>query len=252
LTESRQTELSAFVALLRNARETLTPLESIPDAIAPTTDDEALWVQTELAAAFGPIGGWKVGAGTPTAIPACGPIPFAWLHPSASTIPNSRFRGLEAEVAFLLGSDLPPRATPYADAEVLAAIASCHPAIEILESAFPDPTTVPKLIGTADLQNHGGFVYGPAYPDWQPIDFTQETVVLSINGTEEITRTGSNTSGNLLRLLPWLANQSARTGGLRAGQWITTGSWTGALPAPALATAEVRFGTLGSVTLTFV
>lgn len=251
MTDSRHTELAAFVAQLRTARETRTPLASIPDGLAPTTDDEALHVQSALAAHFGPIGGWKVGAGTPTATPACGPMPLAWLHPSGAAIPNSRFRGLEAEVAFLLGRDLPARANPYSDAEVLAAIASCHPAIEVLESAFPDPTTTPKIIGTADLQNHGGFVYGPAYSDWQSIDFTREPVTLSINGVEEITRTGSNTSGNLLRLLPWLANQSARTGGLRAGQWITTGSWTGALPAPAHSATEVRFGTLGTVTLTF-
>jgi hypothetical protein len=34
--------------------------------------------------------------------------------------------------------------------------------------------------------------------------------------------------GLLLRLVLWLANEAqSRTGGLLAGQWITTGSWTG-------------------------
>ena len=44
-------------------------------------------------------------------------------------------RGIEAEVAFRLGRDLPPRAAPYTRAEVMAALATAHPAIEVLEFA---------------------------------------------------------------------------------------------------------------------
>ena len=66
-------------------------------------------------------------------------------------------------------------------------------------------------------------------------------------------RTGSNTAGDLLRLLPWLANEgAARTGGLQAGQWITTGSWTGSLVVEARATVGATFASLGTVTVTFM
>ncbi len=52
--------------------------------------------------------------------------------------------------------------------------------------------------------------------------------MLAVDGMVRVERTGSNTSGDLMRLVPWLANEGAvRTGGLKAGQWITTGSWTG-------------------------
>ena len=96
---------------------------------------------------------------------------------------------------------------------------------------------------------HGGFIYGPACADWKSIDFTKETVTLSIDGAVQVERTGSNTSGDLLRLLPYLANEgAARTGGLKAGQWITTGSWTGNTPAPAGSSAEANFGHAGRVT----
>jgi 2-keto-4-pentenoate hydratase len=38
----------------------------------------------------------------------------------------------------------------------------------------------------------------------------------------------SNPAGDPVRLLAWLANEGARSlGGLRAGQWVTTGSCTG-------------------------
>ena len=65
-------------------------------------------------------------------------------------------------------------------------------------------------------------------------------------------RTGSNTSGDLLKLLPWLANEgAARTGGLRAGQWITTGSWTGNTPSDSQSTVTAEFAHAGRVDLRF-
>ncbi len=99
---------------------------------------------------------------------------------------------------------------------------------------------------------HGGLIFGPAYADWQSVDFTQERVTLIIDGVVRVERTGSNTSGDFLRLLPWLANEgSARTGGLKAGQWITTGSWTGNIQATAGSAVDVRFATAGQVGLRF-
>ena len=99
---------------------------------------------------------------------------------------------------------------------------------------------------------HGGFVYGPAYADWRSLDFSKEHVLLSVDGVVRVERTGSNTSGDLLRLLPWLANEGAkRTGGLRKGQWITTGSWTGNTLATAGAAVDVTFSNVGPVSLRF-
>jgi 2-keto-4-pentenoate hydratase len=67
-----------------------------------------------------------------------------------------------------------------------------------------------------------------------------------------VERTGSNTSGDLLRLLPYLANEGAvRTGGLRRGQWITTGSWTGNTLGFAGSVVDVEFSTAGNASLRF-
>jgi 2-keto-4-pentenoate hydratase len=104
----------------------------------------------------------------------------------------------------------------------------------------------------ADLQIHGGFIYGAAVANWQSIDFSKERVMLAVDGVVRVERTGSNTSGDLLRLLPWLANEgAARTGGLRKGQWITTGSWTGYTLASSRCPVEVNFSTAGRVDLRF-
>jgi 2-keto-4-pentenoate hydratase len=256
MTGDRESLLLQALDLLLTARRTLTPIADLPANLQPADMDEVYFLQDKLAAAYAPIGGWKVGAATPDATPLFAPMPAAWMRsstrPATASVTTGRYRGLEAEIAFLVGQDLPPRATPYTRDEVLAAIASCHPAIELLEPAFTDPTTVPRLASLADLQMHGGFIYGPAVPHWHSIDWSTEHVTLAIDGVLRVERTGSNTSGDLLKLLPWLANEAAaRTGGLRAGQWITTGSWTGNTLATAGSTVEVLFSTAGRVDLRF-
>jgi 2-keto-4-pentenoate hydratase len=254
MTGAREQELIEAANLLLNARRTATPIVDLPVELRPTSLDEAYFVQNTMAAAYGSIGGWKVGAPTPEATPIFAPMPLAWITPSDSVVsgPTSRYRGLEAEIAFLVGEDLPVRATPYSREEVIAAMASCHPVIEVLESGLIDPAAAARFSMLGDLQMHGGFVYGPACADWKSIDFTQERVSLSVDGVVRVERIGSNTSGDFLKLLPWLANEGAsRTGGLKAGQWVTTGSWTGNTLATAGSNVDVRFVTAGMVELRF-
>jgi len=240
--------------LLLNARRTATPIADLPVELQPTSLEEAYLIQDKIAEAYGSIGGWKVGAPTPEATPIFAPMPSNWIAASGATLSGitSRYRGLEAEIAFLLGHDLPPRATRYTMEEVVAAIASCHPAIEVIESGLADPVAAARMSMLADLQMHGGFLYGPAVANWQAIDFSTESVSLSVDGVVRIERTGSNTSGNLMRLLPFLANEgAARTHGLKAGQWITTGSWTGLTQGTASSDVKVHFSAAGSVDLRF-
>lgn len=254
MTGARKKALEDAANLLLDARRTGQLLTELPEELRPTDIAEVYTVQDRVAGAYGEIGGWKIGAPTPEATPLFCPMPAAWISENGSTLSGNRwrFRGLEAEIAFFVGDDLPPRSTPYTREEVVAGMASCHPAIEMLEVAFTDPTKVERNSSLADLQMHGGFVYGPAYEDWQNVDFNAERVVLSVDGVVRVERTGSNTSGDLVKLLPWLANEgAARTGGLRKGQWITTGSWTGNTPASAGSAVDVTFSTVGSVSLRF-
>ena len=231
--------------LLLNARRTATPIDDLPADLKPATLEEAYAVQDLIAEAYGEIGGWKVGAPTSEATPIFAPMPKVWIAAADSTLSGVtwRYRGIEAEIAFQLGEDLPPRAAPYTLEEVLAAIQSCHPALEVIESGLTAPTLPEvRMSMLADLQMHGAFLYGPSCADWRAIDFTKESVKLAIDGVVRVERTGSNTSGNLMRLLPFLANEGAhRTGGLKRGQWITTGSWTGLIQAMAGSDVHATF-----------
>ncbi len=258
MTGAREEILTETTNLLLDARRTAQPLNGLPTALLPVGTEEVYAVQDGVARNFGELGGWKVGAPNPDTTPMFAPMPLAWMAANGAVLsgPRWRYRGLEAEIAFLVGKDLParpdPQEPPYTRAEVLDAMASCHPAIEVLESAFADPSQVAREAMLADLQMHGGFVYGPAFADWRNVDFSTETVELIVDGVLRVQRTGSNTSGDLLGLLPWLANHgAARTGGLRAGQWITTGSWTGNTIAGSQSVVTSQFSTAGRVDLRF-
>jgi 2-keto-4-pentenoate hydratase len=256
LTREERRRIRGAAELLLEARRTCKPLVDLPGDVKPQTLEEAYGLQDEMALAFAPLGGWKVGAPSPEATPVFAPMPFwgGYMENGDVLGPQySRLRGLEAEIAFLLGEDLPARATPYTRDEVTQAVATVHPAIEILESGFIDPDEVDRLSMIGDLQINGGFAYGPAFAGWQTTDWSTETVELTVDGAVRKEGGMGNTAGpDLLRLLVWLANEgAARTGGLKAGQWITTGSWTGKEYGSSCSTVRARFGRAGVVSFTF-
>ena len=242
--------------LLLEARRELRPIADLPAGLRPQTMDQAYVLQDIVAEALAPCGGWKIGAPDPQATPLFGPMPLAGGYMRSGERLGgtySRLRGVEAEIAFLLGEDLPARANPYSRSDVLSAIESAHPAIEILESALIDPDAADRLSMIGDLQINGGFVYGPALAGWQAVDLAAETVEVVIDGAVRCQAGMANTNGpDLLRLVCWLANQGQfRTGGLKRGTWITTGSWTGKLYAVAGSTVKVSFSHFGTVAFSF-
>jgi 2-keto-4-pentenoate hydratase len=215
--------------LLLQARASGTLLPGLPDAVAPPTAEAAYAIQQCIMDELGAIGGWKVGAPGPTAEPNCAPMPAVGIARSPAVLRAADFAApyIESEIAFLLRADLPSREAPYAAAEVSAAIASCHPAIEIVQSRFADPDAAGALANLADLIRHGAFIYGEAIDGWEGLDFTTLAVTQTIEGGPVRNGVG-NPAGDMLRLMVWLANQGARwAGGLRAGQIVTCGSWTG-------------------------
>jgi 2-keto-4-pentenoate hydratase len=240
--------------VLLEARRTLQPIDNLPAELRPKTLEEAYYVQDLMLQALGNAGGWKVGAPTPEATPLYAPMPAAGFAASGSEIGKAsrRLRGVEGEIAFLVGRDLPPRSNPYSRSEVIDAMASCHPAIELLESALLDIDTADRLTAIADLQSNGGFIHGEAVEGWQNFDLADETAEMNVDGFVRVAN-GKNAAGaDLVRLIHWLANDAQqRTGGLLAGQWITTGSWTGKILTNSGSSVLARFPRFGEVRVRF-
>lgn len=247
-------DAEAAATLLNTARaDTSKRLADLPEHLRPQTEADAYAIQHARAAHFDRIGGWKVGAPGPDAPPNCSPLPQSGITASPATLSarTRPLRAIESEVAFRIKTDLPPRSTPYTRDEVIAAIASAHPAIEVLESAFLDCDSVTPLTNLSDSLAHGGFIHGDGIANWHSTDFAHETVEQRIDEALLI-RTG-NPAGDMIRLVEWLANTGAVwAGGLKAGQFVTCGSWTGKTAAGSTAHVRVRFPSLGEVAVDYI
>ena len=248
------TQLEEAAQQLLRARRTGERLSSLPEPLRPTSTEEAYAIQQIVTRNLGEIGGWKVGAADEQARPLCAPMPVAGIRSSPARL-NSRvhqLRGIEAEVAFRIRKNLPQRKTPYTIPEVIEAIDSCCAAIEELESRFANVNNMDALSLLADSQSHGGFVFGAAVNQWERIDWSKKHVELSMDGKLSVEGVGTNAAKDLLRLVTWLANEgSLWAGGLKEGQYITTGTWTGKVYGQENATVTARFRSLGAATLTF-
>ena len=102
----------------------------------------------------------------------------------------------EAEFAFRFGKAL-PRAHTVLAAEVLAAVASLHPAIEVPDSRYNEFAGIgaPQLI--ADMACACWFALGPsASVDWRARDLVTHQVTAYINEVAVATGTGANVLGD--------------------------------------------------------
>ncbi|ATU73058.1 2-keto-4-pentenoate hydratase 2 [Gluconacetobacter sp. SXCC-1] len=227
------------------------PPATVDPALVPATETAAYAVQDAVGRGLGPIVGWKVGASGPEAEPAAAPIHAGTVFGTGATVPHGlcRHLGVEGEIGYRFARALPARPRAYARAEVLAAIGTIHPVIEIVDTRFEKPASQHHLLHLADQQSHGALIVGPGQTAWQAVNPVAERVVLSIDGRVVADHTGGNAAGDPLRLLVWLANHAARRGiGIGAGCLVTTGSATGTVFVAHGTDAEARFPNIGQVT----
>jgi 2-keto-4-pentenoate hydratase len=244
---------SRAATLLVEARNSGKGLAELPTECRPRNEAEAYAIQDAVAERAGPIKGWKTGAPGPDAEAAYAPIFTVIPGPGTFPATTQRLFGIEAEVAFRLARDLPKRDKPYSRDDVVAAIASMHPAIELVDTRFADFPRIDGMSKLADNQSNAALIYGPAVPGWQDLglDLGRLPIKVTFDGKLAAETTG-NSGGDPLRLLTALANHcTTRTGGLREGDMITTGSITGVAFAKPGAVVVGDFGRLGTVRLEF-
>ena len=251
----------ASAAVITMARQGRMPRPlDLPVALRPCDADQAYAVQDAVVRERGEIAGWKVGAASPQALPARAALTrdsvFVAPAGQALHLPAAGFAvmGVEAELVYELGADLPERATSYSAGEVLAAMASVRAAIEVCDTRFAAWAQQGAWSRLADQACHGALIVGSGMADVAAVQPLAQGVSLSVNGAVAVQHaTWSNPAGDPLRLLTWLANEGARSlGGLCAGQWVTTGSCTGTVLVapgtvvvadfPGLGRAELQLG----------
>ena len=218
----------------------------------PADVDAALALQYCVTAEIGDrIDGWKC------ALPSGGRTIVAPLFSStvrrASPCPM-RVRGntapIEPEIAFVLAQDLPPRASPYGEADVRAAVGATHIVLELMDNRYDDPVSVPFPELLADFANNEGLYVGPRVE--RGVDRPLERIALTIRMPAGVLleHDGMHPDGHPLKPLVWLANflPAQRRGQyLRAGDIVTTGSYAGARDVPLDVPLWIEFGDLGTI-----
>jgi 2-keto-4-pentenoate hydratase len=167
----RQNRAERAAAALLEASDRALPVADFPADCKPRSAAEAYEVQDVVVRRRGPIVAWKVGAPSPGGEVSFAPIFTLIASPASVAAVGLRLFGVEAEVAFRLAHDLPARATPYSRDEIVAAIASAHPVIELLESRFVDRDRVDAAARLADSLSNFALVHGPAIAGWPALDF---------------------------------------------------------------------------------
>ena len=234
-------------------------LTALPPSLRPASLADGYAIQACLPAVSGQtVFGWKIAATNPTGqahIGVDGPIGGRLLASQiiaaggSASMQSNKMAVAEAEFAFRLAHALPPRDEPYSEAEVLAAIGSLHPAIELPDSRFADFATAGAAQLAADNACAHLFVFGDAVTaDWRTLDLAAQPVKLIINDATVTTGQGADVLGSPLSAMTWLANQAALLGeGLQAGQVVTTGVCGSPCPIKADDHIVADFGALGRV-----
>ncbi len=227
--------------LLWTCRQSGTVVDALPDALRPHDIASAHAIQAALPdVADRPVVGWKIAATSAAGQahiqvdgPLAGRILDSFVQPIGSTVSlaGNRMRVVEPEFAFRMGDALPPRSSPYAAGEVLAAVAALHPAFEVPDSRFADFVRAGKAQLVADDACCGRFAFGPAAPEaWRTMNLASHRVHATVSNAEGLVRTtrdgeGRALLGDPLVALTWLANELSSLGiGLRAGDWASCGT----------------------------
>ena len=239
-----------------------TKLAGLDAAQRPHDRNEAYAIQAAIEQySSAPLFGWKIAATSEAgqkhinvAGPMAGRILAETVVPDGGTasMTGNEMRVAEPEFAFRMRIDLPARSTPYTMQQVLDAVDTLHPAIEIPDSRFADFVSAGEAQLIADNACAHLFVLGPAATaDWRSMDLVEERPVTTMRGQQFVGH-GKNVLGDPRIALTWLANELRQLGvTLKAGRIVTTGTCHPPLPIQAGDYCAVEFGALGKVSVGF-
>ena len=239
-------------------------IDALEPACRPATRIDGYRVQAQIARLSGQkVFGWKIAATSKAGqqhIGVDGPLAGRLLEKrvfasgAKVSLSNNLMNVIEAEFAFRMQRDLPPRRAAYAVDEVMAAVASLHPAIEVPDSRYRDFVSVGAAQLIADNACASYFVLGAAtQARWRDHDLARHRITLQVNGKLAREGRGDNVLGDPRLALTWIANELSLVGdGLREGDTITTGTCIAPAPVAVGDICVADFGDFGKVEAAFL
>ncbi len=238
-------------------------LEGLPEDCRPQTVAEGYQIQTFVAQLSGsrPVG-WKIAATSKAGqahigvdAPLAGRLLADRVKEDGATVPIAGciMRVAELEFAFRIGESMTRRNEPFDRIDVMAAVASLHPAIELPDSRYADYARVGAPQLAADNACAHYCVIGPAAPDnWRKIDLARHPTVATLNHRPAGEGSGANVLGDPRIALTWLANELRKCElRLMAGDIVITGTSLKPIPVAAGDRVVGDFGELGKVSMAF-
>ncbi len=235
---------------------------ALPDDQRPSDRLQGYAVQAAFAQIHGsPVSGWKIAA---TSVdgqrhigvdgPLAGRIYSDRLLPVGASVSltSNLMHVAEIEFAFSFAKTLLQRSTEYTVAEVLEAVATVHPSIEIPDSRYEDFVSVgvPQLI--ADNACACLFILGQAANHWKTFDYLNQSIQVTLNGEGIDAGYGRNVLGDPRVALTWIVNELSGMGmAMQAGQFVTTGTCRVPVKVKAGDAVHADFGLLGQVSCRF-
>ncbi|EGD57494.1 4-oxalocrotonate decarboxylase [Novosphingobium nitrogenifigens DSM 19370] len=155
----------------------------------------------------------------------------------------------EAEIAFILGTDLPSAETTADD--VAAAVSSVHAAIEIVDSRIAD-WKITFADTVADNGSSAFFVLADEGRSLEGTDIYTAGMVMEVNGEIVSVGVGAAALGNPLNAAAWLASTLAARGEpLKAGDVLLAGALGPMVPLNPGDHVVARVGGIGTCSFTY-
>lgn len=232
--------------------------ERLPEAIRPKNIEDALNIQAAVTdiwceAMDDSIGGWKC-LQPPQDRVVVAPIYTSTINSvsPASLWPKGNLARIEPEIGFVFGKDLPVRDAPYTPAEVDAAIARTHMALELMNCRYADSSDCefPEML--ADCLVNQGMYVGPQIDSDVAKTKGEMLIKISVQGETK------DYQGKHPNLAPraglyWLAEFLRQQGrGIVAGQVVITGSFAGIIEVPLNQDVKIEYEDLGQMTVRFL
>ena len=250
--------------LLVEARRTGVPIKELPQDLRPLVAADSNAIVEEVSRMLGhEIAGWKITfLYKPREIPFQCPLFAPLVFSSPAKIPMSLTPSLciEPEITFRLLADLPPRTRLYRPEEVAGAVEAC-PSLEVVDTRFDTRhRTIRQRLNEratlveayADHITNGAFVIGDGVRDWRDIDFGAVRVKMSAQGKAIVETVGGHAFVDPFLPVAVMANQLRHGPGMKAGQVIATGSFSGFFPVEAGQEIVAEFEGIGKASATFV
>ncbi len=155
---------------------------------------------------------------------------------------------VEAEFVVCLKHDVRRGKNNLELAELLEHIDWVAPAFEFVGTRYTAPGGSPGTAVIGDFGAHQHSVVGAAYENWRSLELKSHKVSLTIN--DELVaegHSGMSIYGNPLEFVCWLLNQPGMAAGLKAGQLISCGTCTGAIPVNTGDLVEADYGPMGAL-----